>query len=220
MEESVARKRQLQYRSDRIRNAALELFCKNGIEGTSIEVVAKQARVGPATVYRYFETKTELAVESAALCWQKISEKYLGVLKTKTYMESSGKEQLAKIMELLKKIFREEGEFFKFLQEFDVFVLKNHITQERLKEYEAEILNLKPYVTEALEKGRADGTLFFSYTVDEVYFSMTHTILSLMQKLAAHGKIISSDEWIGAGRQVDIACEILLRGLSAQQENR
>lgn len=42
-----------------------------------------------------------------------------------------------------------------------------------------------------------------------------HTLLSLMQKLASNGKILSSDERIGLTLQVKIAEELLLRGLSA-----
>ena len=105
----------------------------------------------------------------------------------------------------------------KFLQEFDIFVQRYHISKERLGEYEEYILNLKPYMTNALKKGLRDGSLAFSYTADEIYFSVTHTLISLMQKLSLNGHILSSDERVGLALQVEIAGNLLLKGLAAKE---
>ena len=75
------------------------------------------------------------------------------------------------------------------------------------------ILNLKPYVTKALERGLKDKSLSFSYIVDEVYFTIMHMMLSLLQKLAYSGSILSSDGQIDLSLQVKIAGELLLKGL-------
>jgi AcrR family transcriptional regulator len=51
-----------------ILKAALELFIERGVEGTSIEQIAKRAGVGKLTVYRRWSSKDELlsqAIESA-----------------------------------------------------------------------------------------------------------------------------------------------------------
>ncbi len=203
------------FRSDKILTAALRLFCEKGIEDTSVEDVARQAGVGPATIYRYFETKAELAIQSGIAYWKKVSGNYLEKLEDREYRESSGKEQIKRIFDILLLVFTEEFDFLKFLREFDVFVQKQQISYQRLAEYENTILNLKPYVVGALEKGLDDGSLKFSYGVDEIYFSVTHTVLSLMQKLAFGGKIVSSDECVDLALQIKIAGELLVKGLSA-----
>ncbi len=215
METTSKRQQNTMCRSARILTAALKLFCDKGIEETSVEDVAREAGVGPATVYRYFETKAELAIQSGIAYWQKVSGSYLGKLGEKEYRESSGREQMERIFDILIRVFTEEFEFLKFLQEFDVFVQKYQISQQRLAEYENTILDLKSYVADALEKGLADGSLKFAYSVDEIYFSIMHTMLSLMQKLALGGKILSSDERIDLALQVKIAGELLVKGLSA-----
>lgn len=109
----------------------------------------------------------------------------------------------------------QEFPFWKFLYEFDAFVMKHRIPWERLEQYEACILDLKHYVTAALEKGLEDGSLSFSHPTDEIYFSLTHVMLSLMQKLAANGRMLPSDERVGLTEQIRIAGEMLLFGLSA-----
>ena len=43
----------------------------------------------------------------------------------------------------------------------------NRVAKEKLTEYEACIMSLKPRVTDALEKGQNDGTLSFEWTPDE-----------------------------------------------------
>ncbi len=216
MGESVIRKQQMEQRSRQILNAALDLFCEKGIEDTSVEEAAKAAGVGPATIYRYFETKAELAISAGIAYWQKIAEKYVCVLSEKKYMEMNGYCQMHCIFQIFIRIFEEEFMFLKFLQEFDIFVRRYNIPKERLTEYEECILNLKPYVTDALEKGLKDGSLDFPYTVEEVYFSIMHTLLSLMQKLSYNGYILSSDERIELVLQVRITGNLLLKGLAGK----
>lgn len=214
MGESEIRKQQTRQRAEQILHAALELFCEKGIEDTSVEEVAKAAGVGPATIYRYFETKAELAISAGIAYWQKVAGKYIGSLSENEYKQMNGRSQLQSIFRIFVNIFEEEFLFLKFLQEFDIFVQRYQISKDRLKEYEEYILNLKPYVTDALEKGLRDQSLDFPYTVDEVYFSVTHTMLSLMQKLSCHGNILLSDERVELALQIRIAGELLLKGLS------
>ena len=70
---SEARQRQIQYRSERILESALELFCEKGIQETSVEEIAGKAGVGSATIYRYYSTKAELAIQSGVAYWEKIA---------------------------------------------------------------------------------------------------------------------------------------------------
>ena len=186
------RERQAQQRREKIIQASMQLFWEKCVEDTSMEEVAKCSGVGVATVYRYFSTKIELVIETAEFYWQKVAEKYV----TELEQTDTGYVQ-----------------FLKFLQEFDVFLKKYQISEERLTDYESGILRLKPYVTDALEKGLADESLFFTCSIDEMYFSLTHTLLAVMQKLAVGGEILSSDQAVEGNRQFRIVTELLLGGI-------
>lgn len=61
---------------------------------------------------------------------------------------------------------------------------------------------MKPYVTDSLERGLADNSLFFTCSVDEMYFSLMHTLLALMEKLAVGGDILSSDQEVEGAETV------------------
>ena len=132
------RERQAQQRREKIIQASMQLFWEKCVEDTSMEEVAKCSGVGVATVYRYFSTKIELVIETAEFYWQKVAEKYL----TELEQTDTGYVQLQKIMNVLERIFQEEKAFLKFLQEFDVFVKKYQISEERLTDYESGILRL------------------------------------------------------------------------------
>ena len=96
----------------------------------------------------------------------------------------------------------------------DVFVKKYEISKEGLADYEDGILKLKPYVTNALETGLEDRSLTFSCSVDEMYFSLTHTLLSLMEKLAVGGDILTSDQMVEGNVQLQVMTRLILKGLT------
>ena len=213
MRESETRQRQAQYRSEKIMNAAIGLFCEKGIEETSVDEIAVKAGVGSATVYRYYETKAELAIQSGVAYWKRIADTYLNVYTQKGYEELNGLEQLEKIMNGLAQIFEHETAFLKYLQEFDVFVRKYGIEIERLKEYEECIMSLKPGVIAALEKGKKDGTLSFEWSPEEVCYSLAHSESARRKQLARHGILLALQRKDGLSLQVRITIKLLIRGL-------
>mgnify|MGYP000405825816 CR=1 FL=1 len=97
MGSSGVRKHQYQQRYKRILSAALTLFCEKGIEETSIEDIAGKAEVGPATVYRYFETKAEVAIQGGILYWREVSEKYLVHLSNRSIWKATAGTRLERL---------------------------------------------------------------------------------------------------------------------------
>ena len=208
MRESAARMRRIQYRAQKILEAAMELFCEKGIEETSIDEIAERAGVGSATIYRYYETKAQLAIQSGVAYWRKIAGQYLNITDIEGYSDMTGREQLECIMDALIAIFERERGFLKYLQEFEVFVRRYAINMERLAEYEDSIMSLKPRVTDALEKGRQDGTLFFEWSA--------HTAFGVMKRFAWNGSMLELDSQVELILQVKIAVKLLIRGLAGE----
>ena len=219
MRESAARMRRTQYRAQKILEAAMELFCDKGLEETSIDEIAERAGVGSATIYRYYETKARLAIQSGAAYWRKIAGKYLNVTEIKGYSDMTGREQLECIMDALVVIFEQERGFLKYLQEFEVFVRRYKIDMERLAEYEESIMSLKPRVTDALEKGLQDGTLFFEWSPNEVCYSLAHTAFGVMKRFAWNGSMFELDSKVELILQVKIAIKLLIGGLAGEERN-
>ena len=203
-QETGTRKRNMEYRARKIMDAALELFCEKGIDETSVEEIAAKAGVGSATVYRYFETKAELAIQCGVSYWKQVAGRCLDMSGRAGYADMNGMGQLECIMGGMLSIFEHETGFLKYLQEFDVFVRRYGINVERLREYEECIMSLKPPVIAALSKGKADGSMGFS---------LAHSVFGLMKKLAWNGDLLKLDKADGGLLQVRITIALLLRGL-------
>ena len=215
MRESAARMRRTQQREQKILEAAMALFCEKGLEETSIDEIAGRAGVGSATIYRYYETKAQLAIQSGVEYWKKIAQQYLNLTEIKGYSDMTGLKQLECIMDALVMIFEEERGFLKYLQEFEVFVRRYEIDMERLAAYEESIMSLKPRVTDALEKGLQDGTLSFEWSPNEVCYSLAHTAFGVMKRFAWNGIMLELDSQVELILQVKIAIKMLIRGLTA-----
>lgn len=215
MRESAARMRRTQQREQKILEAAMALFCEKGLEETSIDEIAGCAGVGSATIYRYYETKAQLAIQSGVEYWKKIAQQYLNLTEIKGYSDMTGLKQLECIMDALVMIFEKERGFLKYLQEFEVFVRRYEIDMERLAAYEESIMSLKPRVTDALEKGLQDGTLSFEWSPNEVCYSLAHTAFGVMKRFAWNGSMLELDSQVELILQVKIAIKLLIRGLTA-----
>ncbi|MBM6802121.1 TetR/AcrR family transcriptional regulator [Mediterraneibacter glycyrrhizinilyticus] len=215
MRESAARMRRTQQREQKILEAAMALFCEKGLEETSIDEIAGRAGVGSATIYRYYETKAQLAIQSGVEYWKKIAQQYLNLTEIKGYSDMTGLKQLECIMDALVMIFEKERGFLKYLQEFEVFVRRYEIDMERLAAYEESIMSLKPRVTDALEKGLQDGTLSFEWSPNEVCYSLAHTAFGVMKRFAWNGSMLELDSQVELILQVKIAIKLLIRGVTA-----
>jgi len=200
-------------RKKNILEKALAEFCIRGIENTTIADVAKASEVGVASMYRYFSTKSELVIECADLFWGKEEEIFTPALMTKEYKALKGIDQLTVILKVFIKVFENYGDFLKFIYEFDTYIRKEKINLDRLKEYENRIIRVKPIFTQALEKGQRDHTINLKYSIDETYYTITHLLLSLSQKLAIYGDILKMDKTVESKLQIEIAVSLLIDAL-------
>ena len=65
-EKMTARKQQAQQMRSRIRQAALDLFDKEGFENVSVEQIAQAAGCSVGNIYHYFKSKDELSLQMTA----------------------------------------------------------------------------------------------------------------------------------------------------------
>ncbi len=202
-------------RRNEILSSAIRLFCRQGIEGTSMEAISAEAGIGSATIYRYFPTKAELLKAAILHSWSEKTKQYLPRLQTTAYAEATGAAQLSTILDLFCSLYAYDADFLRFLQAFDHYLQSGTFPPESLSEYEELLLSLKEYATAALDKGRADGSLHFNESADEIYFSVFHAMLSTTQKLALQGDLLAMDSTVPGGHQLKIVKNLLLSGLQA-----
>jgi len=203
-------------RIEKILDAAYELFSKRGIESVAMTDIADRAKIGVASLYRYFETKEILVVRTATQAWEDRMEEVLPSLLKPKYKTAKGIEQLRSIFELFVRLYEKQTDFLKFIYLFDAFAVKEKIPKEFMVNYEAKILLVKQIISEAIQKGIADGTINESFINmgDMLYFTLMHTFFSTAQKLSLSGKMLDMDSQLQGSAQLKLLSELLLKSLN------
>lgn len=165
-------------------STAAQMYLDFGISEAKMTDIAEQAQIGVASLYRYFGTKQLFTVKVAAHIWkmtlQKLEPMYTGA----QYEAMTGLEQVKALLNIFHSLLDSHRPFLRFLSEFDMFVIKEHLGQEHLKEYESCSLNILPVMTRAVKKGIADGTLRKDLDPTLFYFTVTDCLMSTCQRFA------------------------------------
>ena len=202
-------------RIERIFLSAFNLFSRTGIDAIAMTDIAKNAEIGVASLYRYFETKDEIAIRTAMWAWENNKKIILPVLEDTGFYEKKGIEQLEEIIDLLIKLYQNEPDFFRYIYFFDAYVVCQKINSERLIPYQNVIESVQKIIAEAIHKGLEDGSISSRYndSENELYYSIMHTVFAAIQKLSLSGKMLKMDEDNDEIQQLKLLGKILKGGL-------
>lgn len=211
-------------RINHIIECSFELFAENGIESISLNEIAEKSEIGVASLYRYFSTKDDLAIEVAVWAWNQENNLFKQIYESESYNRMNGFNQISLLMEIFPTALVEQTSFFRFIYYFDSFVKREKISSERLAKYEQTIDMLNQIVIKALEKGRMDSSintkknpeaLITSSSDEDIYFTFMHTIFSLAQKLALSGEMLFMDKKVQSVKQLELLIDIMLNTIKA-----
>lgn len=102
---SISRRQvQRDTRRTRIRDAAFELFERQGFEATTIDQIAALADVGKGTFFNYFPTKQNVLTDY----YTRLSAEFIGI--AENIKTGNAQKRFAKLFEAMEKIFGREGQ--------------------------------------------------------------------------------------------------------------
>ena len=219
-ERRLALNLQIEARKEAIVSAATYEFIENGIDNSKISDIAKRAEVGTITVYRYFENKPQLVIECATRLWKSEAEKLRPILFPKNFPSQNGFGQVSHILGILASLYDYIPTMLRLLEQFDNYIVREQITKEQLRHYEAGIIEIRAEMLEAFRKGQRDGSIRSDANALEIYATATHAIVSLSQKLLLRGEIIQSDLETDANSQLKLLSDMVLNYIKAENEVR
>ena len=184
---------------------ALALFMERSVSEVTIHDIAVRASVGEATIYRYFSTKHNLVCAAATRLQNRIYESYFDLR-----LAANGFEKLALFYRTYLKIFSSHREFFKFINEFDAFMLGEGKTDSN--EYASGLDLFYALCSEAYAQGLSDESIAPVGDFETFYYATTHALLELCKKLSSPD-IVRQD--FNANKEAEIATltEIILHKL-------
>ena len=202
-------------RIERILQSAFSLFSHTGIDAIAMTDIAKNAEIGVASLYRYFETKDEIAIRTAIWAWENRKKMILPLLNDSGYYNKNGIDQLSEIFDLFFKLYQNEPDFFRYIYFFDAYIVCQKIDSERLIQYQMVIESVQKIISQAICKGIEDGSINsqFKSHENELYYSLMHTLFSATQKLSLAGKMLKMDKANDEIQQLKLLGKILIGGL-------
>lgn len=211
----LEREHQSESRRDEIIAAAVKEFVSSGIENTRITDIARRAEVGPATVYRYFETKPNLVVECATKLWNGEMTDLAPLINTAKEEGKTGLEHVRALLGVMGELYDKCPEWLRLLEQFDNYIVRENVPREQLAGYEQSIFKTQALMIEAIKQGQEDGTIRPDVDGKSFCVTATHTITALSQKLLLRGYVVKSDSELDAKTEIDTLIEMALRYLSA-----
>ena len=202
-------------RMNRIMEAAFKLFSEKGIDTITMNDIAKKAEIGVASLYRYYETKEQIAIQTSIWAWEKQKDFIMPLLMENDYESISGLEQIKKVISLFIKLYESQSDFLRYIYFFDSYAVRSKINNQALKDYEKLILSIKKIISQAITKGIKDNSINEKYKNNEelLYFTITHTMFSTIQKLALSKNLLAIDTNQNNIQELKMLSDILISGI-------
>lgn len=186
---------------------ALALFFERSVREVTVRDIAVRAGVGEATIYRYFSTKQNLVCAAATGLEKQIYDAYFDFSNA-----ANGLEKLAMFYRNYLKIFTTHREFFKFINEFDAFMLSEGKTDST--EYASGLDMFKELCYQAYTQGLSDGSIAEIDDFETFYYATTHALLELCKKLST-ADIVRQDAESNKVNEIAALTDIILYKLQA-----
>lgn len=148
---------------------AFDLFCQKGIDKVSMEEIAKSAGVGVASVYRYFKTKAELALNTQQILWDNIQREITAEISDGYYTGKSGCEQLSFLLHSFEQLYKEHSNYLLFAADYKMYLIRKNMFIEG-SDYNQMLEPVKRLFCQALQNGMEDGSLKIKGNSEDVFY--------------------------------------------------
>lgn len=195
--------------------AALGIFMRQGIEASTMNEVAAAAGIGIASAYRYFATKQELVIEAGKLFWQEEIQAIYEAHERASASRSDGLSRVEDLLGIYLELFDAGQDSYRFLEQFDQYVIREGIAPERLAEYDRSLGGVRGLFEQALVRGMRDGSIRADIPVERFASTVAVAALAFAQKLVSRGRIVPSDAAVDARRELELFIDMVGRYLKA-----
>lgn len=190
-------------------NAAADIYCKKGIDSASIQEVADRADMGVASVYRYFPTKSHLAIETAIHLWQQHMSPLL------SESESNAIEIIEAYMNKFLRLFKSSPDFFRFIENFDNYISRQQERPASFAIYEEMLMTQDKALISLLKEGQQQGLIKENIDVEKHFSVAVKSIMAFAQKLLLRGVILQSDR-TDSGAELKLMIQIMINSIKAE----
>lgn len=169
----------------RLLETGYRLFTGRTIDGVSLEEIAREAGIGIATLYRWFGSKTELAVAVSVWKWEDFLRELPG--EDPAARQDTGAEGFARYLDSFLDLYRNHRDLLRYNQFFNVYLQSARDDSSaggHLAAYEKVIGRFAARFRQVWEKGCRDGTLCTEIPWTQVFSATLHIMMAAVTRYA------------------------------------
>ncbi len=170
-------------RIERIIEVAKVEFYKNGISNTKLSTIAKESKVGEASIYRYFTDKISLVELVAVDYWKNQTSVFNTYMADNINPFSNGLSKMKVYTGMFIKLYFNHKGFLKFMEDFDNFSLQSNVKTD-----DNSFIEYANYIKEVFikifEEGITDGSIKPELNKEIAYSFISQTMVSTTQKMS------------------------------------
>lgn len=197
----------MQERRQTMIQTAFRLFCDRGIENVPLSEIAKKARVGENTLYRYFDNKETLVLEAFVKLWDTIMHNVEQIVESvPNYDALTGHGQLRVWLECFSHLYKVDREFVLFSYEAKLYLLRHKVKLDRFQQ-DMLMQSFRGPCLAALDKGKADGSIPVKESNEDLFYAIWGSIRGYVVKVVIYGELYGEDSpW-------ESRYKVLMRGI-------
>lgn len=198
---------------ERILTEARGVLLEKGLYETAMEEIAKASTCTRRTLYRYFPSKDELVFEVVIRILQDWNQVQQSIYENLT---GTGFEQLETYLKALVKYMEDQLDTLRFLGTFDFYTQDRSDVQcasELLIRFNEVSHSGHQYLQYVMEKGLADGSLFYAGDLDVLVSTISQVLWSFGQRIALRGGQIEAEDQIARMKLIHCQIDLYLQAL-------
>lgn len=187
-----------------------ELFLKNGFSQTNMADIATQAKISRKTLYRYFSSKEEIAMEIELEVFEifvAVQEQYIQTL------EGNGYEKLTNYLEKLDQMVDEYAQLLRFTGMFDTYLVGEYPNTESQSAFLDLIAKVDQPFIAFITEGIQDGSIVTDTEVKYLARTISNSFLALAQRIVTRQSHLNEEQNIDSRKILAVQRALFLKAL-------
>lgn len=182
-------------RKERVIEAAKIEFGKFGITNTKLSKISSRAKIGEASLYRYFNNKSELATHVANSYWNNTNILFNEVYVEKMKKEKTGLDKIRVYLSIFIEFYTNHKDFLKYMNDFDMFMMSTDTDYDNLA-FDEHILEVKAAFAALVRQGQEDGSVRTDIDGYQKYSFPGQVMVGLVTKLVLRVGYLPSENHV------------------------
>lgn len=161
---------------------ALGLFLSQGVEQTTFRDIARAAGLTDRSVYRYYENKAELVLDSTFLFWDLFSAQAEKIRARDYRPEMTGLEQIRLVLLAYVELYLEHPEYVRYISGAERLLYNEGIPADVRTRPPGRFETTDSPLVRAIRRGLADGSVSRKVDAEMLYYNVYDAIQGMMYR--------------------------------------